>query len=102
MQINAIPLNVILNFTNLLVIVLFTADTGTFPHCRIPEQWGKVVVGYNNFPISFTKKVLSANCTDSGSTAVTYGLNIQGLSRYIAYTKNSDDTYWGYGFFIGI
>lgn len=46
--------------------------------------------------------MLSANCTDSGSTAVTYGVNIQGLSRYIAYTKNSDDTYWGYGFFIGI
>ena len=66
------------------------------------KQWGKVVVGYNNFPISFTKNVLSASCTDSGSTAVTYGLGIQGVNRYIAYTKNSDDTYWGYGFFIGV
>ena len=66
------------------------------------KQWGKVTVGYNNFPISFTRNVLAAVCTDSGNSVITYGINVQGLNSYIAYTKISDESFWGYGLFVGI
>ena len=66
------------------------------------KQWGKVAVGYNNFPISFTRNVLAAVCTDSGNSVITYGINVQGLNSYIAYTKISDESFWGYGLFVGI
>lgn len=65
-------------------------------------QWGKVVVGYNNFPISFTRNVFTALCTDSGLSTVIYGIGVQGLNGYTAYISAVGNTFWGYGLFIGI
>ena len=65
-------------------------------------QWGKVINGYNSYPISFTKNVFTAICTDSGISTATYGINVQGLKGYTAYVSVADDSFWGYGLFIGI
>ena len=72
------------------------------PHCSDIRQWGKVINGYNSYPISFTKNVFTAICTDSGISTATYGINVQGLKGYTAYVSVADDSFWGYGLFIGI
>ena len=65
-------------------------------------QWGKVISGYNSYPISFTKNVFTAVCTDSGKSTVIYGIGVKGLNGYTAYVSSEDDIFWGYGLFIGI
>lgn len=64
-------------------------------------QWGKVVIGHNNFPISFIENVLATVCTDSGNSSISYGISTNGLESYTAYA-NIEGNYWAYGVFIGV